>query len=96
MIRISGKIWQGLGAWSVVVAVGLLGGWWWRATVSVVGAQESSPFAGMVEVPGGQFIMGRDGGPTNEQPAHQTFLPTFARLQSLRSSRLAKSGGSGL
>ena len=77
MTRISGKIWQGRGTCIVLLAVGLLGGWWSHATVSVVGAQESSPFAGMVEVPGGQFIMGRDGGPANEQPAHQMFLPTF-------------------
>ena len=79
MTRISRKIWQGWRVWTVMLAVGLLGGWWWSVSVipPLVGAQESTPFAGMVEVPGGQFIMGRDGGPANEQPAHQTFLPTF-------------------
>ena len=79
MTRISGKIWQGWGACIVMLAVGLLGGWWCSIAVMppLVRAQESTPFAGMVEVPGGQFIMGRDGGPANEQPAHQMFLPTF-------------------
>jgi iron(II)-dependent oxidoreductase len=42
-----------------------------------VGAQENEPFAGMVQIPGGLFLMGRDDGPGAEQPAHQTFLPTF-------------------
>jgi iron(II)-dependent oxidoreductase len=42
-----------------------------------VDVQENSPYVGMVEIPGGQFSMGRDDGPANEQPAHQTFLPTF-------------------
>jgi formylglycine-generating enzyme required for sulfatase activity len=40
-------------------------------------AQEASPYAGMVEIPGGSFIMGRDDGPAHERPAHQVFLPTF-------------------
>jgi iron(II)-dependent oxidoreductase len=31
----------------------------------------------MVQIPGGLFSMGRDHGPANEQPAHQTFVPTF-------------------
>lgn len=34
-------------------------------------------FAGMVMVPAGEFIMGRDGGPRNEAPAHKLFLPAF-------------------
>lgn len=60
-------------------AVVLLGVVWWYAAVipRAAGAQESSPYAGMVEIPGGSFIMGRDGGPANEGPAHQMFLPTF-------------------
>lgn len=41
------------------------------------GAQESSPHPGMVQIPGGEFQMGRDDGPLNERPAHQVFLPTF-------------------
>jgi iron(II)-dependent oxidoreductase len=43
----------------------------------VVDAQENSPFAEIVQIPGGMFSMGRDDGPANEQPGHQTFLPTF-------------------
>jgi iron(II)-dependent oxidoreductase len=61
------------------MAVVLLGIWWWHAAVLPrgAGAQEREPFAGMVEIPGGPFTMGRDNGPTHEQPAHETFLPTF-------------------
>jgi iron(II)-dependent oxidoreductase len=40
-------------------------------------AQEENPVAGMVEIPGGLFIMGRDDGPADEKPAHQILLPTF-------------------
>ena len=47
MTRISGEIWQGSGAVVLQVAVGLLGGWWWHANGEpLVGAQESTPFAG--------------------------------------------------
>jgi len=62
-----------------MVALVLLSVWGWRATAipQSVSAEETSPYAGMVEIPGGSFTMGRDDGPTNERPAHQVFLPTF-------------------
>ena len=79
MTRASGRTWQ-----SWVVGVGmmtlvLLGGWCWRATSLTQDRKraEASPYAGMVEIPGGSFTMGRDDGLTREQPAHQVFLPTF-------------------
>jgi iron(II)-dependent oxidoreductase len=34
-------------------------------------------FAGMVLIPAGPFTMGRDGGPTEESPAHRVSLPAF-------------------
>ena len=33
--------------------------------------------AGMVLIPAGEFTMGRDGGPSEEGPAHKLFLPAF-------------------
>ena len=79
MGRTSGKIWRN---WVTGVGLGVLvflGGWGWRATVVLPSpsAQEASPFAEMVQIPGGSFIMGRDDGPASERPAHQMFLPTF-------------------
>jgi formylglycine-generating enzyme required for sulfatase activity len=79
MTRASGRIWRNWVTGVGLVALVLLGGWWWRATVVLrsASAQEASPFAEMVQIPGGSFIMGRDDGPANERPAHQMFLPTF-------------------
>jgi formylglycine-generating enzyme required for sulfatase activity len=78
MARVAGWTWQSWMVGVVMVAGGLLGHWWCTAGMPrVVNAQENSPFADMVEIPGGHFTMGRDGGPANEQPAHQVFLPTF-------------------
>jgi iron(II)-dependent oxidoreductase len=51
--------------------------WFWLIAPEDGGAQEQNPFAGMVEIPGGPFTMGRDDGPANEKPAHQISLPTF-------------------
>jgi formylglycine-generating enzyme required for sulfatase activity len=79
MTRASGRTWQNWVVRVGMVALVLLGGWWWRAAVILrsASAQEASPYAGMVEIPGGSFSMGRDDGPANERPAHQVFLPTF-------------------
>jgi formylglycine-generating enzyme required for sulfatase activity len=79
MTRASGRTWQSCMAGVGMVALILLGGWWWRAADIpwTASAQEASPYAGMVEIPGGSFTMGRDDGPAREQPAHQAFLPTF-------------------
>jgi formylglycine-generating enzyme required for sulfatase activity len=78
MTRVFGRAWQDWVGGAVIVAVGLLGIWWCTAVLPrVADAQEAGPLAGMVEIPGGSFTMGRDGGPANEQPAHQNFLPTF-------------------
>ena len=62
-----------------IVTLLLLGCWLWRGTMIpwTAWAQENSPFAGMVAIPGGPFLMGRDSGPTDEQPAHRISLPTF-------------------
>ena len=79
MSRASGRTWQNWVTGMGIVAVVLLSGWWWHSTAILqsVSAQEASPYAGMVEIPGSSFTMGRDDGPTNERPAHQVFLPTF-------------------
>jgi formylglycine-generating enzyme required for sulfatase activity len=79
MTKVSDRTWQNWLAGGGIGALILLGVWLWRATVMprVVGAEENSPYAGMIEIPGGTFSMGRDDGPANEQPAHQAFLPTF-------------------
>jgi formylglycine-generating enzyme required for sulfatase activity len=79
MTRVSGSTWQNRVAGGCIIALLLLGGWWWRAMLMprAAGAQEDSPYAGMVQIPGGLFSMGRDHGAANEQPAHQTFVPTF-------------------
>ena len=52
-------------------------GLWRGAAARAVSAQEDSPYVGMVQIPGGPFSMGRDDGLANEQPAYQTFPPTF-------------------
>jgi formylglycine-generating enzyme required for sulfatase activity len=77
--RAYGRIWQNWVAGVCLVAVILLSGWYWHAAVILLSAsaQESSPYAGMVEIPGGSFSMGRADGPVNKRPAHQVFLPTF-------------------
>ena len=79
MTRASGRTWQTWVTGVGIVAVVLLSCWWWRAAVILqsASAQEASPYAGMVEIPGGSFSMGRDDGPAHERPAHQVFLPTF-------------------
>jgi iron(II)-dependent oxidoreductase len=46
----------------------------WPRTAS---SQQGGHFTGMVLIPGGPFIMGRDGGPAGESPAHRVSLPTF-------------------
>jgi len=55
-----------------MVALVLLGGWCWCAAVilQTASAQEASPYVGMVQIPGGSFVMGRDDGPAHERPAH--------------------------
>jgi iron(II)-dependent oxidoreductase len=67
------------------MASALLTGWLCLATLFswTANAQENSPFAGMVQIPGGPFTMGRNDGPAHEQPAHQMFLPTFYIDQNL-------------
>lgn len=57
----------------------LLGGWLltFAALPPIASAQSDEALAGMVMIPGGPFTMGRDDGPTPEQPAHQMFLPSF-------------------
>jgi formylglycine-generating enzyme required for sulfatase activity len=79
MTRARGETWRNWVTGVGIVALVLLGSWCWRTTVILqsVSAQEASPYAGMVEIPGGSFTMGRDDGPANERPAHQVFLPTF-------------------
>ena len=78
MSRVFGRAWQGWVGGAVIVAVLLLGVWCCTVVLSrMADAQEVGPLAGMVEIPGGSFTMGRDSGPANEQPAHQNFLPTF-------------------
>ena len=79
MLRAAGRIWQGWVTGVGMVAVILLGGWCWRAAVipQTASAQEASPYAGMVQIPGGPFTIGRDDSSAHEQPAHQMFLPTF-------------------
>jgi len=78
MSSVAGRTWQYRVAKVSMVALVLLGGSW-CATVLLrtASAQEASPYAGMVQIPGGAFSMGRDDGPAQEQPAHQVFLPTF-------------------
>lgn len=77
MTRASARTWQSWVA-GVGLLVVLLGGWWCTAVLlRTASAQEASPYAGMVEIAGGAFTMGRDDGPANERPAHQMFLPTF-------------------
>ncbi len=38
---------------------------------------ETKPLTELVEIPGGPFTMGRDGGSDDEGPAHEVDLPTF-------------------
>ena len=72
MTRASGRTWQSWMAGVGMVAVVLLGGWCWCAAVilQTASAQEASPYVGMVQIPGGSFVMGRDDGPAHERPAH--------------------------
>lgn len=48
---------------------------------------QGGKFAGMVNIPAGEFTMGRDGGPNNEAPAHKLFLPAFYIDRNLVSAR---------
>lgn len=48
---------------------------------------QGGKFAGMVNIPAGEFTMGRDGGPKNEAPAHKLFLPAFYIDRNLVSAR---------
>ncbi len=79
MTRVSAHLWQTGGAVASIVVVVCLGGWLSQAPMRpwAAYAQEPSPYAGMVEIPGGSFTMGRDDGPAHEQPAHQAFVPSF-------------------
>src|SRR5262245_23655916 len=78
MTRVSGRTWQNRRVGVGMGAVVLLGGWWYAAVLlQTASAQEASPYAEMVQIPGSSFTMGRDDGPAHEQPAHQMFLPTF-------------------
>jgi len=52
----------------VVLAVGVTVVWWW--------ASHRSP-TGMVYVPGGEFVMGRDDGDEYERPAHKVTVKPF-------------------
>ena len=38
---------------------------------------QTGKLAGMVNIPAGEFTMGRDSGPKDETPAHKLFLPAF-------------------
>ena len=71
MIRASRRTWQNWIVGVAMMTLVLLGAWCWRAALLLraASAQEASPYAGMVEIPGGSFIMGRDDGPANELAA---------------------------
>ena len=71
--------WRNMATRAGLATMVLLGGWYWHSATMprAALAQQGNPFAGMVVVPGGTFIMGRDNGPADEQPAHRIFLPTF-------------------
>ncbi len=79
MSRASGRQLRDLVAGAGIGAMVLLGGWLWSSAPipPAAFAQEGDPLAGMVAIPGGPFIMGRDDGPAHEKPAHRVFLPTF-------------------
>ncbi len=79
MTRACGWTLMGMVTRAEIVTLLLLGCWLWRCTMipRTAWAQENSPFAGMVAIPGGPFLMGRDSGPADEQPAHRISLPTF-------------------
>src|SRR5262245_24311580 len=79
MTRVSGRTLQHWVAGIGTMAVAFLDGWCWYAAVipRTASAQEASPYAEMVQIPGGSFTMGRDDGPAHERPAHEVFLPTF-------------------
>lgn len=79
MTRISDRTWYNNAAGVRMAAVVFLGSWLWCfvGIIPMALAQEESPLAGMVEIPGGLFTMGRDDGPADEKPAHQILLPTF-------------------
>src|SRR5688500_15064515 len=48
---------------------------------------QGGKFAGMVNIPAGEFTMGRDSGPKDETPAHKLFLPAFYIDRNLVSAR---------
>mgnify|MGYP003576529993 FL=1 len=48
---------------------------------------QGGKFAGMVNIPAGEFTMGRDNGPKDETPAHKLFLPAFSIDRNLVSAR---------
>lgn len=78
----SGRIWpHGVVSVGLVALVLLLGRWHATSRPQTASAQDSSQdtsvYAGMVQIPGGPFTMGRDDGPANERPAHEVFVQTF-------------------
>ena len=85
MAKLSSRTGRNHGVGVKWLAIILLGSWLWpSAAISpVVAAQSDGSLAGMVVIPGGMFTMGRDNGPTREQPAHQMFLPSFYIDQNL-------------
>ncbi|MBI2177909.1 MAG: SUMF1/EgtB/PvdO family nonheme iron enzyme, partial [Candidatus Tectomicrobia bacterium] len=63
-----------------LVGIGLLAAW--AAGLAPGPARGAAPAgkgsrAGMVLVPAGPFLMGRNGGPPEEAPAHEVHLPAF-------------------
>jgi formylglycine-generating enzyme required for sulfatase activity len=79
MTRVSDRTWRAWVARAGMVTSVLLGIWLWSSVMrsQAALAQEDAPLAGMVEIPGGLFTLGRDDGPADEKPAHQIVLPTF-------------------
>ncbi len=59
---------------AAVAATALLGG----CAAAPPAAPQAGPLPGTLEVRGGRFTMGRDGGELNERPAHKVDVETFA------------------
>ncbi len=66
-----------LGAMLLLAAVAGLWLWHDRTARPAAGAAAPHVPAGMVPVPGGAYVIGRDDGPAWSRPAHQVVLPAF-------------------